>query len=60
VDGVEVRWRAVRAGGSCSEESTYRTTFTAAKNGPVRVSVFDLDHRDNTGSLEVVLRRRKS
>ena len=31
--------------------------FTATKPGPLRVSVIDLDHSDNTGELDVIIRR---
>ena len=58
VDGQPVPWKAV-GGGSCSDASTYVTTFTATKPGPVRVAVFDLDHRDNSGDLAVTLKRRR-
>jgi hypothetical protein len=58
VDGQAVAWRPLgsRSQG-CSKESRYGTRFVATKPGPIRVGVFDLDHRDNKGSLEVVLRR---
>jgi hypothetical protein len=58
VDGREVRWRPLGSrNGECSKESRYATRFVARKHGPVRVGVFDLDHRDNKGTLEVTLRR---
>ncbi|MGH3363151.1 MAG: hypothetical protein ACRDOW_00370, partial [Nocardioidaceae bacterium] len=53
VDDQPVRWRALGPGDGCSSEYRYTTRFTAARNGPIRVSVFDLDHRDNKGLLEV-------
>ncbi len=60
VDGQAVRWNAVGTREACSAESTYTTLFTAAKSGPLRLAVFDLDHRDNDGRLTVTLRRRDS
>lgn len=57
VDGRAVRWRPLGGGKPCSNEARYRTRFTATKPGPVRLSVFDLDHSDNDGGLRVVLRR---
>lgn len=60
LDGRRVSWRALGGSGSCATGGhAYGTWFTATKNGPVRVGVFDLDHRDNTGALEVTLRRVK-
>ncbi|MGE5719469.1 MAG: hypothetical protein ACM3XQ_06310, partial [Nocardioidaceae bacterium] len=53
VDDQPVRWRALGPGDGCSSEYRYTTRFTPARNGPIRVSVFDLDHRDNKGLLEV-------
>ena len=41
----------------CSEEHAYLTRFTATKNGPLRFSVLDLDHRDNAGTFKVTLIR---
>ncbi|WP_460865496.1 hypothetical protein, partial [Nocardioides pakistanensis] len=52
VDGQPVRWRPRGGKGGCSGSASYTTRFTAAKNGPLRVSVFDLDHSDNAGELE--------
>ena len=59
VDGQDVSWRAAGSREACSGESTYTTRFTATKNGPLRLAVFDLDHRDNDGALTVTLRRLK-
>ncbi len=58
VDGQPVTWRAV-GGGDCSGEATYTARFTATNGGPLRLAVFDLDHRDNDGALAVTLRRLK-
>ena len=60
VDGQDVSWRAAGSREACSGESTYTTRFTATKNGPLRLAVFDLDHRDNDGALTVTLRRLKA
>src|SRR5512139_2846916 len=57
VDDQPVAWRALGPTGGCSEEYRYTTTFTPAKSGPIRVSVFDLDYRDNKGSFEVTVLR---
>ena len=58
VDGQPVTWRALGRGGVCSEdEHSYTTRFTATKNGPLRFSVLDLDHRDNRGGFKVTLLR---
>ncbi|HEU4512091.1 MAG TPA: hypothetical protein VFR87_03200 [Nocardioidaceae bacterium] len=57
VDGQAVRWNAAGTREACSAESTYTTSFSAPKNGPLRIAVFDLDHRDNDGELTVKLRR---
>lgn len=57
VDGQAVRWHAIKAGSACSADGRYRTLFTATKNGPLRLAVFDLDHRDNKGWLDVRLKR---
>ena len=58
VDGMLLPWRPVGAGTSCSDvQHTYTTTFTVAKSGPLRLAVLDLDHRDNSGGLEVTLLR---
>lgn len=59
VDGQEVAWRGSGARGACSSDSTYTTRFTATKNGPLRLAVLDLDHRDNAGELVVRIRRLK-
>lgn len=56
-DGRGLAWSAPGAGRTCSADSVYRTTFTATKNGPVRLSILDVDHADNAGSLQVSLRR---
>lgn len=58
VDGQPVAWRAV-GGGACSGDADYTARFTATKGGPVRLAVFDLDHRDNDGRLAVTLKRLK-
>jgi hypothetical protein len=58
VDGVPVRWRPVD-GGTCSTGHEYATGFTATKNGPLRLAVLDVDHRDNAGRLTVTVRRRR-
>lgn len=58
VDGQPASWRAV-GGGACSSDAAYTTRFTAIKGGPLRLAVFDLDHRDNDGTLAVTLRRLK-
>ena len=60
VDGQKVRWRAIGSKARCSSTARYRTWFTATKNGPVRLSVFDLDHRENKGSLSIRLKRTPS
>ncbi|HLN75758.1 MAG TPA: hypothetical protein VK204_01860, partial [Nocardioidaceae bacterium] len=57
VDGQAVRWRPLGPTKPCSKDARYRTWFTATKNGPIRLSVFDLDHRDNKGSLGIRLKR---
>ena len=57
VDGQEVRWRALGRFETCSEDVHSTTWFTATKNGPVRLAVLDLDHRDNKGTLDVTLLR---
>jgi hypothetical protein len=57
VDGQQVTWRPVGSRGACSGEYRYRTRFTATKNGPIGLAVFDLDHRDNKGTLAVDLKR---
>ncbi|HSE08108.1 MAG TPA: hypothetical protein VLB29_05540 [Nocardioidaceae bacterium] len=59
VDGQQVTWRALGSGRGCSEENRYTARFTATKNGPLRLGVFDLDHAENRGKLEVILRRLK-
>jgi hypothetical protein len=58
VDGQPVRWRALGPS-PCSSEATYTAKLTATKSGRLRVNVFDLDHSDNRGTLDVVLLRRK-
>jgi hypothetical protein len=59
VDGSPVRWRVAGGRGRCSTgEHRYTTRFTATKNGPLRLAVLDLDHRDNRGTFTVSLRRR--
>ena len=56
-DGQRVAWRPVTGTSACASDHAYTATLTAAKNGPVRLGVLDLDHRDNAGSLTVTLRR---
>ena len=58
VDGQEVTWRSVGESDVCSGEHLYTTTVTATKNGPLRLAVHDLDHRDNEGVLRVTLLRQ--
>ena len=42
---------------TCSEDvHSYTTWFTATKNGPIRLAVLDLDHREQ-GTLDVTLLR---
>jgi hypothetical protein len=54
-----VRWRVAGGRGRCSaRDHSYTTRFTATKNGPLRVAVLDLDHRDNRGTFTVSMRRR--
>jgi hypothetical protein len=57
VDGRAVRWRPLGGGKPCSDERRYAARFVPTKSGPVRVGVFDLDHSDNRGTLEVVIKR---
>ncbi len=57
VDGTRVAWRALGRADGCSSEHAYSARYTAAKNGRLRLAVLDLDHRDNTGTLEVTLLR---
>lgn len=57
VDGEPVRWRTLGRTDGCSSEYRYTTRFgPTTHNGPIRVSVFDLDYRDN-GIFEVTLPR---
>jgi hypothetical protein len=56
-DGARVAWRPVTGTSACAADHAYTASFTAAKNGPVRLAVLDLDHRDNAGSLAVALSR---
>lgn len=56
-DGRGLAWSAPGAGRTCSADSVYRATLTATKSGPVRLSILDVDHADNEGSLQVSLRR---
>ena len=58
VDGRRVTWRPVGRSSGCSAGHAYVSRFVAAKNGPVRLTVLDLDYRDNTGALTVTLTRR--
>ena len=58
VDGQQVGWRALGTTPGCSTEHAYTTVFTATHSGPVRVGVFDLDRRDNKGTLQVSLKRK--
>jgi len=57
VDDQAVRWRALGPKDGCASEYRYTTRFTPTRNGPIRLSVFDLDHRDNKGGLEVTVLR---
>lgn len=57
VEGEPQDWRSVGAGSPCSEAHTYVTRVQATKNGPIRLGVLDLDHRDNKGGLDVTLHR---
>jgi hypothetical protein len=57
VDGTDVRWRPIGSTAGCSSRHEYSARFTATKNGPLRLAVLDLDHGDNTGTLEVTLLR---
>jgi hypothetical protein len=59
VDGQGVRWNPLGGGRPCSSQRKYGTQIVVTKPGPVRVNIFDLDHSDNQGTLEVVLRRMK-
>jgi hypothetical protein len=56
-DGQRVAWRPVTGTSACAVDHAYTASFTAAKNGPARFAVLDLDHRDNAGSLAVTLSR---
>jgi hypothetical protein len=60
VDGQAVTWRALGPTDGCSSEYRYTTRFTQTHNGPIRVSVFDLDYRENKGKIEVTLLRDDS
>jgi hypothetical protein len=57
VDDQAVTWRALGPVGGCSSENRYTARFTPEKSGRIRVSVFDLDHRDNKGTLQVTVLR---
>lgn len=58
VDGRPVRWRALDPASGCSSEFRDTARFTqTSHNGAVRVSVLDLDYRDNRGTLDVTLQR---
>ena len=58
VDGQAVTWRSLGRGGVCSDdEHAYMTRFTATHNGPLNLSVLDLDYRDNKGTLYVTALR---
>ncbi len=57
VDDQAVTWRALGPAAGCSSDYRYTARFTPAKSGRVRVSVFDLDHRDNKGELTVTVLR---
>jgi hypothetical protein len=58
VDGQPVTWRSLGRSEGCSDDyHGYIASFTASKNGPLRVGVFDLDYRDNKGSFDVTLLR---
>ncbi|MGA8210382.1 MAG: hypothetical protein WB798_09535, partial [Nocardioidaceae bacterium] len=59
VDGAPAGWRPAEGGAGCSaRDHAYRARFTATKNGPVNLAVFDLDHHDNSGALTVTMTRR--
>ena len=57
VDGQPVGWRALGKDDVCSAEHGYTTRFTATKNGPLRLAVLDVDHGDNSGTLDVTVLR---
>ena len=56
-DGQRVAWHPVAGTSACASDHAYTATFDATKNGPLRLGVLDLDHRDNTGTLTVTLAR---
>ncbi len=57
VDGRRPRWRPLD-GTSCSPRHEYVTSLRAADNGPLRLALFDVDHRDNSGTFQVSVLRR--
>jgi hypothetical protein len=57
VDGQAVDWQPYHQEGTCSYYHAYLTSFTATKNGPLRLAVFDLVHHDDKGTLQVGLFR---
>ncbi|QWZ07822.1 hypothetical protein KRR39_20920 [Nocardioides panacis] len=57
VDGQRVEWHPLTGTTPCAADHAYSTAFTAAKNGPLRLAVLDVDHGDNTGTLAVTLSR---
>jgi hypothetical protein len=59
VDGELLAWRPSGPSSPCADDHTYVTTYVADKSGPIRLAVLDLDHRDNTGTLEVTLENRR-
>ena len=59
VDGSRVFWRSIGQGYGCSDENAYTTRFTATKSGKLKLTVADLDHRDNDGVLQVTLLRQR-
>jgi hypothetical protein len=57
VDGRRAEWHALTGTSPCASDHAYSTTFTATKNGPLRLAVLDVDHSDNTGTLAATLAR---
>ncbi len=58
VDGQPRTWTPVgSASGGCAEGHTYSTSYVAGRSGPISLAVLDLDHRDNTGALNVTITR---
>jgi len=56
-DGRPLGWHPVGRRSGCATDHTYSARFVAAKSGPLRFAVLDLNHRDNAGVLSVSLRR---